>query len=135
MSNEMRLPGALTLVRHDAVAAARAGTDRMRGDAWVAPLLRSEREGEPTAFRVTHAPGARSAWHSHPLGQLLIVEQGVCRVQCEGGPIERASAGELVWIPPGVLHWHGADDGVAMVYLSVQQVLAGRVADWPEDAH
>ena len=132
MSPEKRLPQDLHVVRHGAVEAAAVGSDKLHGAAWVSPLLHSERDGEPTAFRVTHAPGARSAWHSHPLGQLLIVEQGVCRVQCEGGPIARASAGEVVWIPPEVLHWHGADEAGAMVYLSVQQTLAGRVADWPE---
>jgi quercetin dioxygenase-like cupin family protein len=81
---------------------------------------------------ITFEPGARTAWHSHPLGQTLIVTAGCGRVQREGGPIEIIRAGDVVWIAPGEKHWHGAAPGTAMTHVAIQESLDGKAADWME---
>jgi quercetin dioxygenase-like cupin family protein len=81
---------------------------------------------------VTFEPGARTAWHSHPLGQTLIVTFGCGRVQREGGPVETIRPGELVWIAPGEKHWHGAGPDTAMTHVAIQESLDGKAADWME---
>jgi len=81
---------------------------------------------------VTFEPGARTAWHTHPLGQNLIVTAGVGRVQIEGGPMEEIRPGDVVWIPPGQRHWHGASPTTAMTHLAVQEQLNGKVVEWME---
>ncbi len=81
---------------------------------------------------VTFEPGARTAWHSHPLGQTLIVTAGCGRVQREGGPIEVIRPGDVVWIAPGEKHWHGAGPTTAMTHVAVQESLDGKSADWME---
>ena len=81
---------------------------------------------------VTFEPGARTAWHTHPLGQTLIVLTGVGRVQREGGPIEEIRPGDIVWFEPGEKHWHGASAEVAMSHLAIAEALDGKVVDWLE---
>jgi quercetin dioxygenase-like cupin family protein len=81
---------------------------------------------------VTFEPGARTAWHIHPLGQTLIVTAGVGRVQRWGGPVEEIPPGDVVWIPSGEKHWHGADPQVAMTHIGLQDVQNGKVVDWME---
>ena len=81
---------------------------------------------------MTFEPGARSAWHTHPLGQTLIVTAGVGRVQIEGGPSDEIRPGDVVWIPPGKRHWHGASPTTAMTHLAIQEHLNGKVVDWME---
>ena len=81
---------------------------------------------------VSFSPGARSAWHSHPLGQTLIVTSGVGWHQCEGEPREEIRAGDIVWCPPGQRHWHGATPGSAMSHIAVQEALDGKVVTWME---
>jgi len=81
---------------------------------------------------VTFEPGARTAWHSHPLGQTLIVTAGCGRVQREGGPIEEIRPGDVVWISPGEKHWHGAAPTTAMTHVAIQESLDGKSADWME---
>ena len=81
---------------------------------------------------VTFEPGARTAWHTHPLGQTLIVTAGFGRVQREGGPIEEIRPGDVVWFPPGEKHWHGATPTTAMTHIAVQEKLNGRPVDWME---
>ena len=81
---------------------------------------------------MTFEPGARTAWHTHPLGQTLIVSAGVGRVQRLGGPIEEIRAGDVVWIEPGEKHWHGASPTTAMTHLAIQEQLDGRAVDWME---
>jgi quercetin dioxygenase-like cupin family protein len=82
--------------------------------------------------RTTVLPGARSAWHTHPLGQTLVVTAGVGRVQRWGGAIEEIRAGDVVWTPPGVKHWHGAAPDSAMTHIAVQEHLDGKVVEWME---
>ena len=79
---------------------------------------------------VTFEPGARSAWHTHPLGQTLIVTAGCGWTQCEGGPKAQIRAGDVVWCPPGHKHWHGATPTTAMTHIAVQEALDGRNVNW-----
>ena len=91
--------------------------------------------GDPmrlNAGSVTFEPGARTAWHTHPLGQTLIITAGSGRVQTEGGPIEEVRPGDVVWFPPGEKHWHGAAAATAMTHIAVQESLDGKNVDWME---
>lgn len=81
---------------------------------------------------VTFEPGARTAWHTHPLGQTLIVVSGAGLVQREGGPIEAIHPGDVVWFPPGEKHWHGAAPATAMSHIAIQERLDGKSVDWME---
>ena len=81
---------------------------------------------------VTFEAGARTAWHTHPLGQILIVTAGCGRVQREGGPVEEIKPGDVVWIAPGEKHWHGAGPATAMTHIAIQEKLDGRYVDWLE---
>ena len=81
---------------------------------------------------VTFEPGARTAWHTHPLGQTLIVISGFGRVQRDGGPVEEIRPGDLVWFPPGEKHWHGATPTTAMTHVAIQEKLDGNVVTWME---
>jgi quercetin dioxygenase-like cupin family protein len=81
---------------------------------------------------VTFEPGARTAWHTHPLGQTLIVTSGLGRAQREGGPVEEIRPGDTVWFPPGEKHWHGASPSVAMTHIAIAETLDGKAVDWLE---
>jgi quercetin dioxygenase-like cupin family protein len=81
---------------------------------------------------VTFEPGARTAWHTHPLGQTLIVTSGCGWVQCEGGPKEEIRPGDIVWFPPGEKHWHGATATTAMTHIAIAEALNGKAVDWME---
>ena len=81
---------------------------------------------------VTFEPGARTAWHTHPLGQTLIVTAGCGWAQREGGPIEEIRPGDVVWFAPGEKHWHGATPTTAMTHIAIQEKLDGKVVDWME---
>jgi quercetin dioxygenase-like cupin family protein len=81
---------------------------------------------------VTFEPAARTAWHTHPLGQTLIVTAGVGLVQREGGPVEEIRPGDIVWFEPGEKHWHGASPAVAMTHIAIAEALDGKVVDWME---
>ncbi len=81
---------------------------------------------------VTFEPGARTAWHTHPLGQTLIVTAGCGWVQSEGGPKQEIRPGDIVWIPPGEKHWHGAAATTAMTHIAIAEALDGKSVDWLE---
>jgi quercetin dioxygenase-like cupin family protein len=81
---------------------------------------------------VTFEPGARTAWHTHPLGQTLIVTAGGGRAQRWGGPIEEIRPGDIIWFPPGEKHWHGAAPATAMTHIAIQENLDGKAVDWME---
>jgi quercetin dioxygenase-like cupin family protein len=82
--------------------------------------------------KVTFEPGARTAWHTHPLGQTLIVISGLGWAQREGGPVEEIRPGDVVWFAPDEKHWHGASATVAMTHIAIQEELNGKVVDWME---
>ena len=91
--------------------------------------------GDPARFNggsVYFEPGARTAWHTHPLGQTLVITAGLGWVQTEGGPIEEIRPGDVVWFPPGEKHWHGATPTTAMTHIAVQESLNGKNVDWLE---
>jgi quercetin dioxygenase-like cupin family protein len=89
-------------------------------------------EARISGATVTFEPGARTAWHTHPLGQTLIVTSGVGRVQHWGGPVQEIRPGDTVWIPPGVKHWHGASPTVGMSHIAFSEALDGKTVDWME---
>ena len=102
------------------------------GTVWQDPIVDAEVPARLKAVLVTFAPGARTAWHTHPLGQTLLVTAGCGRVQSEGGPIREIRPGDTVWIPPGEKHWHGAGPDTAMTHLAMQEALDGTAVDWRE---
>jgi quercetin dioxygenase-like cupin family protein len=81
---------------------------------------------------VSFEPGARTAWHTHPLGQTLIVTTGVGRAQREGGPVEEIRPGDIIWFAPGEKHWHGAAPKTAMTHIAIQEALEGKAVEWME---
>jgi quercetin dioxygenase-like cupin family protein len=106
--------------------------DYFTGTVRVEPLLDSPDPARAVGASVTFEPGARTAWHTHPLGQTLIVTAGCGWVQREGGPIEEIRPGDVVWFSPGEKHWHGATPATAMTHIAIQERLAGKVVDWME---
>ena len=102
------------------------------GSVRIDPLFQPKDTTQASGSYVTFEPGARTAWHTHPRGQTLVVTAGVGRVQIEGGPIEEIRSGDVVWIPPGKRHWHGASPATAMTHLAVQEHLNGKVVEWME---
>jgi quercetin dioxygenase-like cupin family protein len=106
--------------------------DWFTGDVRIDPLFQAPDPARVAGASVTFEPGARTAWHTHPLGQTLIVTAGRGRAQREGGPIEDIRPGDVVWFPPGEKHWHGAAPTTAMTHIAIQEALNGKVVDWME---
>jgi quercetin dioxygenase-like cupin family protein len=102
------------------------------GDVRVDPLFEAPAPARAVGANVTFEPGARTAWHTHPLGQTLIVTAGYGRVQRWGGPIEEIRPGDVIWFPPGEKHWHGATTTTAMTHTAIQEKLDGKTVDWME---
>lgn len=102
------------------------------GTVRVDPLFDRDDPARATGALVTFEPCARSAWHTHPLGQTLIVTSGCGRVQRWGGPVEEIRPGDVVVIAPGEKHWHGAAPTTAMSHLAIQEKLSGKNVDWLE---
>lgn len=88
--------------------------------------------GNLSGATVTFEPGARTAWHTHPLGQTLLVVSGLGRVQREGGPIEQIRPGDVIWFAPGEKHWHGAAPDCAMSHVAIAEMAGGKAVDWLE---
>ena len=96
------------------------------------PLFQAPDPARVSGASVTFEPGARTAWHTHPLGQTLIITSGLGWVQREGGPIEEVRPGDVVWFPAGLKHWHGASPTTAMTHIAIQETLDGKNVDWLE---
>jgi quercetin dioxygenase-like cupin family protein len=96
------------------------------------PLITAPDPARVAAATVTFEPGARTAWHTHPLGQTLVVTAGLGWVQREGGPVEEIRPGDVVWFAPGEKHWHGATPTTAMTHIAIQEALNGKTVDWME---
>lgn len=107
-------------------------TENFSGAVQVEMLARGEEPARASAGHVSFMTGARTAWHTHPLGQTLVVTAGVGRVQRWGGPVETIRVGDVVSIPPNVKHWHGAAPDSAMTHIAIQESQGGRTADWLE---
>ena len=102
------------------------------GVAWQDPIIEAPAPARIRAGRVSFEPGARTAWHTHPLGQTLVVLSGVGRVQTEGEAIAEIRPGDVVWIPPNERHWHGAAPTTAMTHIAIQESLDGKMVVWME---
>jgi quercetin dioxygenase-like cupin family protein len=102
------------------------------GTVRVEPLFDPPAPARVLGVSVTFEPGARTAWHTHPLGQNLIVTAGCGWVQRWGGPVEGIQPGDVIGIPPGEKHWHGATEAAAMTHIAIQERLDGKTADWME---
>jgi len=122
----------MKIVRAGATPSAKGPGDWFTGTARVDPLFNPHAPDRVQGSSVTFEPGARTAWHTHPLGQTLIVTTGLGRVQRAGGPIEEIRPGDVVWFEPGEKHWHGAAPDTAMSHIAIQEVKDGKVVDWME---
>ncbi len=106
--------------------------DYFTGTVRIDPLFQAKDPARAVGAHVTFEPGARTAWHTHPLGQTLIVTSGCGWAQREGGPIEEIRPGDVVWFPPGEKHWHGATPTTGMAHIAVQEAEGGKAVDWLE---
>ncbi len=111
---------------------AKGPADYFTGQVRIDPLFDAQEPARVSAGLVTFEPGTRTAWHTHPFGQTLIVTDGCGRVQREGGPIEEIRPGDVVWFEPGEKHWHGAAPTTAMSHIAVQEKLNGKPVEWLE---
>lgn len=110
----------------------RANPEYFRGDVWQDPIIAAEAPARLHALTVHFAPGARTAWHTHPLGQTLHVTQGAGLICLRGETPKAIHPGDTVWIPAGVEHWHGAAPDTAMTHIAMQEALDGSAATWLE---
>ena len=111
---------------------AKGPPDWFTGTVRIDPLFNPPEPARVAGALVTFEPGARTAWHTHPLGQTLIVTTGCGWVQREGGPVEDIRPGDVIWFPPGEKHWHGAAPTTAMSHIAIQEQLDGKAVDWLE---
>jgi quercetin dioxygenase-like cupin family protein len=110
----------------------RAPSDWFTGTVWQDPINTPPPPARVNSGRVAFEPGARTAWHTHPLGQTLFVISGVGRVQTKGGPVHEIRPGDTVWIPPNEKHWHGASPSNGMVHIAMHESLDGTHVTWME---
>ena len=122
----------MEIVRSDKLQTMAGPTDWFTGSVEIELLFNGFDKDRVQGANVTFQPGARTAWHTHPLGQTLIVTAGIGRVQRWGGPIEKIRAGDVVWFEPGEKHWHGADPDADMSHIAIQEVQDGKAVDWME---
>ena len=111
---------------------AKGQAEYFTGTVRIDPLMRPPDPARVFGASVTFEPGARTAWHTHPLGQTLIVIAGAGRAQRWGGPIEEIRPGDVIWIPPGEKHWHGAAPATAMTHIAIQERLGDSAVEWME---
>ncbi|KRD53046.1 cupin domain-containing protein [Ensifer sp. Root278] len=122
----------MEIKRSGSQPSARGTEDWFSGTVRIDPLFAVREPARTAGNAVTFEPGARTAWHTHPLGQVLIVVSGCGRVQREGGPIEEIRPGDVVWFEPGEKHWHGAAPTTALTHIAIQETLDGKAVDWME---
>ena len=119
-------------MRNGSRPSAKGASDWFSGIVRIDPLFQATPPARTAGASVTFEAGARTAWHTHPLGQTLIVVSGLGRVQREGGAIEEIRPGDVVWFAPGEKHWHGASPSTAMTHIAIHEALDGKVVDWME---
>jgi quercetin dioxygenase-like cupin family protein len=122
----------MEIKRSGSTPSGKGPADYFSGSVRVDPLNDAPDPARVIVAHVTFVPGARTAWHTHPLGQTLIVTSGAGRAQRWGGPIEEIHPGDIVWIPPGEKHWHGASTTTAMTHIAIQERLNGKAVEWLE---
>ena len=122
----------MDIIRAGAKPSAKGPDAWFTGTVRIDPLFNPFDAERVQGAAVTFEPGARTAWHTHPLGQTLVVTAGAGRVQLWGGPVQEIRPGDVVWIAPGEKHWHGAAPSTAMTHLAVQEMKDGKAVDWLE---
>ena len=122
----------IKITRRGTLTSQQGSTENFTGSVSVEYLLEAKPPARTSSALVTFQPGARTAWHSHPLGQILIVTAGAGRVQRWGDAIDEIKQGDIVWIPPGQKHWHGASPTSSMSHIAIVEALDGKSADWME---
>jgi quercetin dioxygenase-like cupin family protein len=122
----------MEITRNGSQPSARGLDDWFTGPVRIDRVFPVHAPARASGASVTFEPGARTAWHTHPLGQILIVTAGRGWVQREGGPVEEVHPGDVVWFPPGEKHWHGATPTTAMTHIAIQEQLDGKVVEWME---
>jgi 4-carboxymuconolactone decarboxylase len=122
----------ISITRSGSQPSVRAPAEHFTGSARVDPLFRAQHPSRASGSFVTFEPGARTAWHSHPVGQTLIVTAGAGWIQQWGGPIQEIRQGDVVWFPPSVKHWHGATATTAMTHIAIGEHFDGKTVEWME---
>jgi quercetin dioxygenase-like cupin family protein len=122
----------MTIIHNGSQPSRMGPPENFTGAVRIDPLFQAPDPARVSGASVTFEPGARTAWHTHPLGQTLIVTSGFGWVQREGGPIEEIRPGDVVWFAPGEKHWHGAAPTKAMTHIAIQEQIGGKVVDWME---
>jgi quercetin dioxygenase-like cupin family protein len=122
----------MEIKRNGSQPSAKGPQDYFTGAVRIEPLFEAPDPARVRSASVTFEPGARSAWHTHPLGQMLIVTSGLGWTQCWGESKEEIRPGDVIWCPPGKKHWHGATPTTAMTHIAIQEALNGKVVDWME---
>jgi quercetin dioxygenase-like cupin family protein len=123
---------AMRITRAGSQPSAKGPADYFTGTVRVDPIFQAGEPARVSGGHVTFEPGARSAWHTHPLGQTLIVTSGLGWAQAEGGPIEEIRPGDVVWFPSGLRHWHGASPTTAMTHIAITEFENGKNVEWLE---
>jgi quercetin dioxygenase-like cupin family protein len=124
--------GTMDIKRIGSRPSGKGAADYFTGAVRIDPLFEAPEPARARGASVTFEPGARTAWHTHPLGQTLIVLSGSGWAQREGGPVEEIRPGDVIWFPPGEKHWHGATPATAMTHIAIQEVLNGKAVEWME---
>jgi quercetin dioxygenase-like cupin family protein len=122
----------MDITRAGSQPSSRGPAEYFTGTVRIDPLFQPKPPARTAAATVTFEPGARTAWHTHPLGQTLIVTTGAGRVQRWGGPIEDVRPGDVVWFAPGEKHWHGASPTTALTHIAIHESQDGKTVDWLE---
>jgi quercetin dioxygenase-like cupin family protein len=122
----------MEIKRAGSQASGKGPTEWFTGTVRIDPLFTAPDPARVVGAQVTFEPEARTAWHTHPLGQTLIVTSGFGRAQRWGGPVEEIRPGDVVWFAPGEKHWHGAGAATAMTHIAIQEKLGGKTVDWLE---
>ena len=122
----------MDIKRIDSQSSTKGSGEYFTGTVRIDPLFQANDPARAVGASVTFEPGSRTAWHTHPLGQTLIVTTGCGLVQRWDGPIEEIHPGDVVWFPPGEKHWHGATATTAMTHIAIQEQLDGNTVDWME---
>ena len=125
-------PGAIQIIRGGSHPSLQASSEHFTGLVRIDPLFNAKAPARASGSLVTFEPGARTAWHTHPLGQILIVTAGTGRVQRWGDPVQEIHQGDVVWIPPGQKHWHGAAPNSSMAHIAIVEQLDGKSVEWME---
>jgi quercetin dioxygenase-like cupin family protein len=122
----------MDIKRNGSQPSAQGPAECFTGTVRIDPLFQAPAPARMQGASVTFEPGARTAWHKHPLGQILIVTAGCGWTQCEGEPVAEIRAGDVIWCPANHRHWHGATPTTAMTHIAIQEALDGKVVEWME---